>query len=134
MLKIRQIHCDKQCLRMRKILLYFFLFIYTIGVFKPYVPYFTDAVAHVLFFKDHIETVHSHKGKSHVHAEVNQLVKNEQSEKGGNNSKKVSFENDHIFYTTFQYLAPQISIDWVLSLPVFTKNNFADINLPPPKV
>ena len=120
-------------MRMRKILLYFFLFIYTIGVFKPYVPYFTDAVAHVLFFKDHIESVHSHNGKSHVHAEVNQLVKNEQSEKGSNNSKKVSFENDHIFLETYQHLPNQISIDWAIALPVFIKNNFADINLPPPK-
>ena len=119
---------------MKKILLYFFLFIYTIGVFKPYVPYFTDAVAHVLFFKDHIETVHSHKGKSHVHAEVNQLAKNEQSEKGSNNSKKVSFENDHIFLVTSQHSLPHASIDRVLSFPVFIKNNFSDINLPPPKV
>ena len=118
---------------MRKILLYSFLIIYTIGVFKPYVPYFKDAVAHVLFFKDHIESVHSHNGKSHVHAEVNQLVKNDQSEKGSNNNKKVSFENDHIFLAIFQNSPHQVSIDWAISLPVLIKNNYRYINLPPPK-
>ena len=118
---------------MKKILLYFFLFTYALVVFKPYAPYFTDAVAHVLFFKDHMETVHAHNGKIHVHTEVNQLVKSEQSEKNSHNIKKLSVENDHIFLQTFQFLQNKVLIDWHVPLFVSDKNMFADITLPPPK-
>ena len=118
---------------MKKILLYFFLFTYALVVFKPYAPYFTDAVAHVLFFKDHMETVHAHNGKTHVHAEVNQLAKSEQSEKNSHNIKKLSIENDHIFLQTLQFLQNKVLIDWHVPLFVSDKNMFADITLPPPK-
>lgn len=120
--------------KMRKILLYFFLFTYALVVFKPYTPYFTDAVAHILFFKDHIETVHSHQGKSHVHAEVNKLAKNEQSDKNNTSTKKDIAENDHLVLTSYQYPPHKISIDWQITLSLSPKNKFAEINLPPPKV
>ena len=119
---------------MRKILLYFFLSIYSLVVFKPYIPYFTDAVAHILFFKDHIETVHSHHGKMHVHAEMNQLSKNEQSEKNTNNSKKNTQDNDHLVFETYHHPHLILSIDWKISLFISPENNFAEVNLPPPKV
>ena len=118
---------------MKKILLYFFLFTYALVVFKPYVPYFTDLIAHVLFFKDHMQTVHAHNGKTHVHAEINQLTKSEQSEKNSHNIKKLSVENDHIFLHTFQFLPNKILIDWDVPLSHSAKNMFADITLPPPK-
>ena len=119
---------------MKIIILYFFIFSYALGVFKPYAPYFTDAVAHVLFFKDHIETVHAHNGKSHVHTEVNQLVKNDQSEKNSNLNKKLSSENDHTLLEYLPFTTCKISIEW-LNLPsINRKNNFTNINLPPPKV
>lgn len=118
---------------MKKIVLYFFLLTYALVVFKPYVPYFTDAIAHILFFKDHIETVHFHHGKSHVHTEVNQLAKNEQSEKNTHTSKKDTTENDHLVLASHQQQAYQICIVWQWFLSVSTKNKFAEINLPPPK-
>ena len=118
---------------MKKILLYFFLFTYALVVFKPYAPYFTDAVAHVLFFKDHMETVHAHNGKTHVHAEVNQLAKSENSEKSSNIIKKLSVESDHISFKTFQFLQNKVLTDWHGPLFVSDKNMFADITLPPPK-
>lgn len=118
---------------MKKILLYFFLFTYTLVVFKPYSPYFTDAIAHILFFKDHIKTVHAHNGKSHAHSEVNELVKSEQSEKSTNVIKKLSVENDHIFFENLQFLHDDILADWNVPLSISTKNMFINITLPPPK-
>lgn len=121
-------------LKMKQVLLYFFLITYTLVVFKPYTPYFKDAVAHILFFKDHIENVHAHHGKSHVHKEINQLAKSEQSEKNTSTSKKDISENDHLAFSSYPYLPTQLSIIWQYSFSVSTKNKFAEINLPPPKI
>ena len=69
-------------------------------MFKPVLPYVTDAMAHLLFFKDHMNTVHAHKGKFHVHTEVTEAAKNDQQDKSSNNLKKETPGNEHIIIET----------------------------------
>ena len=103
-------------------------------MFKPVLPYVTDFMAHLLFFKDHMATVHAHNGKYHVHIAVAEGAKNDQSEKNTNNIKKDNVATDHIMTETCKMAAEQISSNYLYSriLPVIERNVHQDY--PPPKV
>lgn len=97
-------------------------------------PYVADVVAHVLFFKDHMLTVHAHNGKYHVHAEVAEAAKKNLTEKGINTTRKDTPGSDHIFTTTYTLPTPKISIKWLAALPSSTKNIILPHQFPPPKI
>ncbi len=81
---------------MKKLLLHIILVSYAIVMFKPVFPYVEDFIGHVLFYKNHMATVHLENGKYHVHAEVAKDTKEENSNKSTSNVKKQATSNDHI--------------------------------------
>lgn len=81
---------------MKKLLPYLLICLYSTIMLKPVMPYITDGVAHILNFQGHMATVHAHQGKYHVHTEVAEAAKNDNSEKSTNTLKKVTSENEHI--------------------------------------
>ena len=80
---------------MKKLLLHIILFSYAIVMFKPAFPYLNDVVAHVLFYRQHMATVHFENGKYHVHTEVAKNAKEDNSNKN-TSSKKENTSTDHI--------------------------------------
>ena len=44
---------------------------------KPAIPYVSDAVSHVLWYNEHMATVHLENGKYHVHKESFTIAKKE---------------------------------------------------------
>lgn len=97
-------------------------------------PYVADVVAHVLFFKDHMLTVHAHNGKYHVHAEVAEAAKKNLTEKGTNTTRKDTPGSDHIFTTTYTLPTPIIYTKWLAALPSSTTNIFLPHHFPPPRI
>ncbi len=81
---------------MKKLLLHIILVSYAIAMFKPVFPYVEDFIGHVMFYKQHMATVHFENGKYHVHAEIVKNVKEEDSKKSPSSSKKQLTTNDHI--------------------------------------
>ena len=81
--------------------IYLFVFVYGTIMLKPAMPYLKNFAAHILFYKDHILTVHSHNGKFHVHADIALAEKNDQQRKGtsNNNFKKDNFCNERVLNT-----------------------------------
>ena len=75
---------------MKKLLLYIVLFSYAIVMVKPALPYVQDFVGHILFYKQHMATVHFENGKYHLHKEVVKNIKEENSNKNNLPEKKKS--------------------------------------------
>ena len=103
-------------------------------MFKPVLPYVTDLAAHLLFFKDHMQTVHAHLGKFHAHAAVTEGAKNDQSEKSSNNLKKDNTETDHILINPVKILFQKNSRQYYYSLLFATLNRDIHHDYPPPRV
>ena len=102
-------------------------------MFKPAMPFVTDAVAHLLFFKDHMDTVHAHNGKYHVHTEISEGAKNDQEEKSTNNFKKET-SNEHIIVEAT--LRPSIlltPINCFSLLSMSAVNTYINHDFPPPR-
>jgi len=119
---------------MRKITLYLFLFTYTMAMFKPVMPYVTDLAAHLLFYQEHMLTVHAHHGKFHVHAAVTEGAKNDQSDKNSNNLKKDNAVSDHIVNQCGQETIKKFSLKYYSLFKIHPTDNSTDHNYPPPKV
>ena len=73
---------------MKKLLLYIVLFSYAIVMVKPALPYVSDFIGHILFYKQHMATVHFENGKYHLHKEVAKNIKEENSGKNSLPEKK----------------------------------------------
>ena len=119
---------------MRKGILYLFLITYSTVMFKPVLPYVTDLAAHLLFFKDHIQTVHAHHGKFHAHAAVTEGAKNDQSEKSTRNVKKVNVGSDHIITETCLIPIQQFFKIHLYSISIAALNRNIHHDYPPPRV
>lgn len=119
---------------MKKSLLYFFLATYSIVMFKPIAPYIKDFVAHLLFFEDHMLTVHAHNGKFHVHAEVEEASKNDQPGKSTNDLKKDVLEYEQIFVEGYELPVIKISTGYSALACPFPGNTYLDYDFPPPRV
>ena len=78
---------------MKKLLLYIVLCSYAIVMVKPALPYVQDVIGHILFYKQHMATVHFEDGKYHVHKEVAKNAKEENSNKNTFPEKKKSGSN-----------------------------------------
>ncbi len=83
---------------MKTAITYLLLFAYSTIILKPLLPYITDIIAHVFWYKDHMATAHSHNGKFHVHKEVMEAAKSNDFEKNSNILKKDNATGDHIVY------------------------------------
>ena len=119
---------------MKKAILYLFLFTYSTVMLRPVTPYVRDFVAHLLFFEDHMLTVHSHHGKFHVHAEVTETAKDDLPEKSTNNIKKDHQGHEHIYIEPYDFPNPQISINFPASFSIHANHAFIDHDFPPPRV
>ncbi|MEO6541225.1 MAG: hypothetical protein ABIN74_09555 [Ferruginibacter sp.] len=81
---------------MKRIALYIILFSYTTVMLKPVSPYISDAFSHIFYYSQHIATVHYENGKMHVHREVMDNAKKNESQKEIPVSKKENTANAHI--------------------------------------
>ena len=124
---------SKRCKKVKKALLYLFLFTYSTVMFRSILPYIKDAIAHVLFYKDHMLTVHAHNGKFHVHAEMAKAAKNDTSNKSTNSLKKDLSDNEHIILESYKFPTSKILINWMTCLSYPTINASIDHDFPPPK-
>ena len=70
-------------------------------MFKPVLPYVSDAIGHVFFYAHHMATVHYENGKYHVHYQTAKEAKEENSDKTSNNSlKKDNSANEHVLISS----------------------------------
>lgn len=101
-------------------------------MFKPVMPYVADAMAHLLFYKEHMLNVHAHHGKSHAHSDAVKTAKNEQSEKSTNNKKDCS-GNEYIIVEMNKFTVLPVLINHFTSISVSPISTSIGCNLPPPK-
>ena len=83
---------------MKKIITYLLLFVFSILLLKPAMPYVTDVLAHSFSYANHMATIHFENGKYHVHKEAVDVAKNSNQEK--NNTLLKSFYSQDIFLAT----------------------------------
>ena len=119
---------------MKKLLPYLFICLYSAIILKPVMPYITDGVAHILNFQGHMATVHAHHGKYHVHTEITEAAKNQNSEKNTNTLKKEASENEYIFADEIcVILFPYITLKYFTALTVNTVSIYLSNDFPPPR-
>ncbi len=102
-------------------------------MFKPALPYVKDLVAHVLFYKDHMLTVHAHHGKFHVHAELADTAKKDASDKSTPNLKKNLPDNEHVVLRDNQFLLLRSKLNPPLRLSYQLMHASIEHDDPPPK-
>lgn len=118
---------------MKKLVLYFLLFTYSTVMLKPVIPYVADLTAHLLFFKDHMLTVHAHNGKFHVHKEMAEAEKNDQTNNNTGNSKKEIPIYDHINIVTHKLSFNHVLSNWPVSFSNRILETYIYKKSPPPK-
>ena len=79
---------------MKRLLLYIVFVSYAIVMIKPALPYVSDFIGHVLFYQQHLATVHFENGKYHLHQEVAKNIKEESSGKNTLPEKKKNTAED----------------------------------------
>ncbi len=120
---------------MKKLLLHIILVSYAIVMFKPVFPYVEDFIGHIMFYKQHMATVHFENGKYHVHAEVVKNVKENDSNKS-TSFKKQFTTNDHIVVVNKVatiFTAPNARAYSLPSCNDLLTGNLSD-NYPPPRI
>ena len=79
-------------------------------------------------------TVHAHHGKYHVHTEIAEAAKNENSEKNTNTLKKEASENEYIFADKIcVILFPYITLKYFTALTMNTVSICLSNDFPPPR-
>lgn len=68
------------------------LLIYVSVSCRPVLPVLADGLAHLLWYQQHVETVHLHDGYAHVHNEIAQAAAEDSSEQGAAPSPAKSFK------------------------------------------
>lgn len=75
------------------------IFSYSLLIFNPLIPIFTDLLAHTFWEKQHLMTVHKFHGKFHVHFELVNAEKQSAKDKSSGNTKIGSEDFTHLIYT-----------------------------------
>lgn len=102
---------------------------------KPVMPYATDAIAHLLFYHEHITTVHFANGKLHAHKESFEASKKTNPENNPDNDKKITSEIEHILNTTvYDFSLPYLKQNHFSTLSFNVKSIKPSFDFPPPKV
>lgn len=117
---------------MKKIFAYYLLLLYTASLCKPFTIWFSDAMAHVYFSKQHT-VVHQHNGDSHVHEEIGKAAKEDAPQE---KKSAVKAQEDISFLHSINYTFLPSSIVLKTYHPAFDDalpEIFADISLPPPR-
>jgi len=121
---------------MKKLLLYIVLFSYAIVMVKPALPFVQDVIGHILFYKQHMATVHFENGQYHVHKEVAKDLKEENSNKNTLPEKKKSSSAYEYLAITKKSLLPVASSSSSM-YPGYKKEHITSpylaYNYPPPR-
>ena len=80
---------------MHRPILYLLLFAYVTTMLRPAMPYLADGMAHLLWYHEHIATVHTEHGKRHVHFEVEKESKKNNTENNSEENKKAATTSEH---------------------------------------
>ena len=121
---------------MKKLLLYIVFVSYAIVMVKPALPYVSDFIGHILFYKQHMATVHFENGKYHVHKEVVRDAKEENSNKNSLPEKKKSNTTFEFIATASKVFVQPSSVDGNAYSLFIDQNNsspFTAYNYPPPR-
>ena len=105
-------------------------------MFKPVFPYIKNAVNHLVFYKQHMATVHIENGKYHVHVEVTKNAKEDNSNKNTPSSKKENTSTDHVVIINKEVAHIIILTFYRYPLPAnddLLAGNIA-YNYPPPRI
>lgn len=120
---------------MKTIIAYFLIFTYAASMLKPVLPYFSDAIAHVFWYSDHMATMHFEHGKFHVHLQSAEAAKADLQGKGSNTLKSEISASDHLPFVSFEILSKLSSPKKYFSLPPsFLVGNSPGYDYPPPRV
>lgn len=120
---------------MKTAITYLLLFSYSTIILKPLLPYTSDIIAHVFWYKDHIPTVHSHNGKFHVHKEVSEATKNNDAEKNSGIFKKDNTTSDHITAVVLNIISQKyFNKRYYFPLQSHLPYTYLSADFPPPKV
>ena len=120
---------------MKMAIIYLLLLNYSTIMLKPVMPYATDAIAHLLFYHEHITTVHFANGQLHAHKESFEASKKTAPENNTGNDKKTTIESEHILNTTlYDFSIPYIIQNHFSSLSFNVKSIILSSDSPPPKV
>ena len=122
---------------MKKLLLYIVLFSYAVVMVKPALPYMSDFIGHILYYKQHMATVHFENGKYHVHKEVLKDIKEENSNKNSlPEKKKTGTQYEYVAVTNKQTFQKAILISTSYSIYLEQQNSspYIAYNYPPPRV
>lgn len=104
------------------------LLCYVLFMFRPCMPYVTDAVAHVFWKHEHIAMVHSVKGNTHVTTEVAKSADESQKEKS---TGKHKYETAGSEYVIPQTIYPFISYRYVAVVYCAFAQSVPRLYLPP---
>ncbi|MEO6637725.1 MAG: hypothetical protein ABIN25_05585 [Ginsengibacter sp.] len=119
---------------MKLAITYLLLFTYATVMLKPLLPYTSDLIAHVFWYKDHVGTVHSHNGKFHVHKEVMEAAKSNATEKDLAMSKKDGSTTDHTVIKEFNHPAAKMNMSkHICSISPSPITTYLSLDYPPPK-
>jgi hypothetical protein len=113
---------------------YCFLFLYTLAMCKPILPFVQDELAHIFWKAKHLATVHHHHGDHHAEEEVAEAEHEENTDNQPATTKILELESVHIIVESF----------YAISQPTIHKQTFAvnsctistvslDKYYPPPK-
>jgi hypothetical protein len=120
---------------MNKALLYLLLFSYTTIICKPILPSFSDCIAHIFWYAEHMATVHYEHGKYHVHYEQANEAKKGYPEKDANLPKTEVSVSEHMIAAE-QYdftLAAVITPTHYLLTAAYIPHAHLHTDFPPPK-
>ena len=104
---------------------------------KPALPYVQDFVGHILFYKQHMATVHFENGKYHLHKEVAKNAKEENSNKNTLPEKKKSGSNYEYLANANKSILQLTSLSssiYSLYNKQYITSPFLAYNYPPPRV
>ena len=121
---------------MKKLLLHIVLLSYAIVMVKPALPYVSDFIGHILFYKQHMATVHFENGNYHVHKEVVKNVKEENSDKKSFPEKKKNSSTYEYLSTVIKSLLPVASLSasiYAVHPPEHNISPYLAYNYPPPR-
>ena len=122
---------------MKKLLLYIVFVSYAIVMVKPALPYMSDFIGHIIFYKQHMATVHFENGKYHVHKEVVKDIKEENSNKNSLPEKKKSstqYEYVAIVNKQSSQTTDLLSTAYSIYLKQSNSSPYIAYNYPPPRV
>ncbi|MBL7702173.1 MAG: hypothetical protein JNM14_07980 [Ferruginibacter sp.] len=119
---------------MKKLILHIVLLSYTVVMLKPVLPYVSDFINHILFYKQHMATVHFENGKHHVHKEIVDNTKKDASQKEIPAAKKDNTTTDHISFLQKEPAAA-LTVNGIIQIPVSTAllHNYLSGDYPPPR-